>query len=116
AISRGTGLTDEIAKALGQSGVWVDQESYCDPNPVAANFDAPPTIYDNLEFVHNYWRWDGNPDNTSTNGHFVDGAYNLNVYWLDSDMQGWALAHLVPGGYYNGTIDLNSTNGGEGPI
>jgi Ca2+-binding RTX toxin-like protein len=115
-ISRGTGLLDEIAKSLGQAGVWVDQETYTDPNPVAANGDAPPTIYDNVEFVDNYWRTDGNPDNHATNGQPVAGAYNLNVFWLDSLSSGWAFDHLVPGGYYNATIDLTATNGGEGPI
>lgn len=116
AISRGTGLEDEIAKALGQAGVWVDQETYCDPNPIGAMHDAPPTVYDNVAFVDNYWRSDGNPDNLSTNGRPVDGAYNLNVYWLDGEMSGWGLNHLVPGGYYIGTIDQKATWGGEGPI
>jgi hypothetical protein len=115
-VSRGTGLLDEIAKALGKSGVWVDQETYCDPNPVGVMGDAPPTIYDNVAFVDNYWRTDGNPDNFSTNGHYVDGAYDLNVWWLDTNMRFWAMAHIVPGGYYVGTIDLSGTNGGEGPI
>ncbi len=115
-ISRGTGLIDEIAKSLGQAGVWVDQETYTDPNPIGVMLDAPPTIYDNVAFVDNYWRTDGNPDNHATNGRPVDGAYNLHVQWLDSNMRFWAMSHIVPGGYYVGTIDLNATNGGEGPI
>jgi hypothetical protein len=115
-VSRGTGLLDEIAKALGKSGVWVDQETYTDPNPVGVMGDAPPTIYDNVAFVDNYWRTDGNPDNHSTNGRSVDGAYNLNVFWLDAHAQGWPLTHLAPEGYYVGTIDFTTTNGGEGPI
>jgi hypothetical protein len=115
-ISRGTGLLDEIAKSLGQQGVWVDQETYCDPNPVEVMGDAPPTVYDNVAFVDNYWRWDGNPDNSSTNGSPVNGAYNLNVWWLDNQSIGWALDHLVPGGYYVGTIDTTTNWGGEGPI
>lgn len=115
-ISRGTGLQDEIAKALGKSGVWVDQETYTDPNPVGVMGDAPPTIYDNVAFVDNYWRSDDNPDNFSTNGHFVPGAYNLRTQWLDSHWNGWAMKHLLPAGYYVGTIDTNTTNGGEGPI
>jgi Ca2+-binding RTX toxin-like protein len=115
-ISRGTGLQDEIAKALGKSGVWVDQETYTDPNPVGVMGDAPPTIYDNVAFVDNYWRSDDNPDNFSTNGHFVEGAYNLRTQWLDSHWNGWAMKHLLPAGYYVGTIDTNTTNGGEGPI
>jgi Ca2+-binding RTX toxin-like protein len=115
-ISRGTGLTDEIAKTLGQAGVWVDQITYTDPNPVAANFDSPPIIYDNVAFVDNYWRWDMNPNNTSTNGRAVNGAYNLNIQWVNDHSNGWALQHLIPAGYYVGTTDLSTSNGGEGPI
>lgn len=115
-ISRGTGLLDEISKVLAKSGVWVDQQTYTDPNPVAANFDAPPAIYENVAFVDNYWRTDGNPNNLSTNGRSVEGAYNLHAQWLDDNISGWASKHLVPAGYYVGTIDLNTNNGGEGPI
>lgn len=115
-ISRGTGLLDEISKSLGRSGIWVDQETYTDPNPVGVMGDAPPTVYDNVAFVDNYWRWDLNPNNTSTNGRAVAGAYNLNLQWLNTNMSGWALAHIVPGGYYIGTTDLTTTWGGEGPV
>jgi hypothetical protein len=66
--------------------------------------------------VDNYWRWDGNPNNTSTNGSPVNGAYNLNVWWLDSEYTGWSMAHVVPAGYYVGTIDTTTNWGGEGPI
>jgi hypothetical protein len=115
-LSRGTGLCDEIAKNLGRTGIWVDQESYADPNPVEVMGDASPIVYDNVAFVDNYWRWDGNPNNSSTNGAPVAGAYNLNTQWLDSHYDGWPLIHLTPSGYYLGTIDLNATWGGEGPI
>jgi Ca2+-binding RTX toxin-like protein len=115
-ISRGTGLIDEIAKSLGKSGVWVDQLTYTDPNPVGVMGDAPPTVYDNVAFVDNYWRWDGNPNNVSTNGRPVDGAYNLHIQWVDDLSNGWALDHLIPAGYYVGTIDTSTNNGGEGPI
>jgi hypothetical protein len=115
-LSRGTGLMDEIAKSLARSGVWVDQETYADPNPVEQMGDSPPAIYDNVAFVDNYWRTDFNPDNFSTNGMPVDGAYNLQVQWLDQHITGWAMAHIVPAGWYNGTIDTTATNGGEGPI
>jgi hypothetical protein len=115
-ISRGTGLLDEIAKVLGRSGVWVDQETYTDPNPVTIMGDADPTIYDNVAFVDNYWRSDGIAENFAFNGKPVDGAYNLRVQWLDSHWDGWAMKHILPGGYYIGTIDTHTTNGGEGTI
>ncbi len=115
-ISRGTGLLDEVAWSLGHNGVWVDQLTYCDPNPVEAMGDASPTVYDNVAFVDNYWRWDGDPNNQSTNGSAVAGAYNLNVWWLDNNPTGWETKHIIPGGYYVGTINTTTTNGGEGPI
>jgi hypothetical protein len=118
-LSRGTGLMDEIARSLGKAGVWVDQETSCDPNPVEVMGDASPTLYDNIAFSDNYWRWDGNPNNFSTNGSPVEGAYNLQVQWLDSHYQNWAMAHIVPAGWYNGTINLTALGGmtgGEGPI
>jgi Ca2+-binding RTX toxin-like protein len=115
-ISRGTGLIDEIARNLGKSGIWVDQLTYTDPNPVEVMGDAPPTIYDNVAFVDNYWRWDGNPNNVSTNGMAVDGAYNSHIQWIDDNSGGWGLKHLMPAGYYVGTIDTATNWGGEGPI
>src|SRR4051794_1430494 len=58
-LSRGTGAIDEIARALGERGVWVDQETYCDPFPLINEMgDNFETIYDNVEFVDNYWRTD----------------------------------------------------------
>lgn len=115
ALSRGTGLIDEIAHTLGQSGVWVDEETYLDPDPLSVMNDAPPTIYDNVAFVDDYWRNNGIQSSVGE-GQPVDGAYNLNVFWLDSDDAGYANAHDAPTGYYDGTINLTSTFGGDGPI
>jgi hypothetical protein len=114
-VSRGTGILDGMALALGQAGIWVDQETYLDPNPIAAQQDPPPTIYDNVAFVDNYWRNDGSTSQIN-DGHPVNGAYNLNVYWLDSESAGYSTPHLAPAGYYIGTIDQNATQSGEGPI
>jgi len=114
-VSRGAGIIDGITQALGQAGVWVDQETYLDPDPLAAQGDPPSTIYDNVEFVDNYWRNDGSVSQQD-DGNPVNGAYNLNVYWLDSDDAGYSTPHLAPAGYYIGTIDQTATESGEGPI
>jgi Ca2+-binding RTX toxin-like protein len=112
-LSRGAPLLDQINRILGAAGVWVDQETYLDPVSIWQMVDPQPTIYDNVEFVDNYWRTDGN---SNGNGRPVDGAYNLNVQWLDTDNAGWSVPHLAPAGYYIGTIDLTETQSGEGPI
>jgi Ca2+-binding RTX toxin-like protein len=107
---------DQINRTLGAAGVWVDQETYLDPHPIPQMVDPQPTIYDNVEFVDNYWRTNGDPNDPNGNGQPVDGAYNLNVQWLDTDNAGWTIPHLAPAGYYIGTIDLTETESGEGPI
>jgi hypothetical protein len=114
-VSRGAGILDGTALALGQSGVWVDQETYLDPMPIAAEQDPPSAIYDNVEFVDDYWRNDGSASQIN-DGHAVNGASNLNVYWLDSNDAGYTTPHLAPAGYYIGTIDQSATYSGEGPI
>jgi hypothetical protein len=114
-VSRGTALFDGANLTLGQAGVWVDQQTNLDPNPIAAQGDPPSVIYDNVAFADNYWRNDGSASQIN-DGHAVVGAYNLNVYWLDSESVGYVTPHLTPSGYYLGTIDQNATNGGEGPI
>jgi Ca2+-binding RTX toxin-like protein len=113
-VSRGSGLIDEMAKQLGKSGVWVDQETELDPEPIAAQGDAEPILYDNVAFADNYWRDDGQSD--VNEGEPVTGAYNLNTPWLDEEHNGIDVTHLAPAVYYNGTIDVNATQGGEGPI
>jgi regulation of enolase protein 1 (concanavalin A-like superfamily) len=114
-VSRGSAICDGVALALGKSGVWVDQETYLDPDPLAAQQDPPTTIYDNVAFVDDYWRNDGSVSQAN-DGEPANGAYNLNVYWLDSEDTGWYLAHLAPAGYYIGTVSQTETNGGDGPI
>jgi hypothetical protein len=114
-VSRGAAICDAVAEVLGQSGVWVEQETYLDPDPIAAQGDPPDTIYDNVEFADNYWRNDGSTTQIN-DGDPVAGAYNLNVQWIDSDDPGWTFAHLAPAAYYVGTIDQTATSDGDGPI
>jgi len=114
-LSRGAGILDQVARTLGQSGIWVDQETYLDPEPVAAQGDPPSAIYDNVAFADNYWRNDGSTSQID-DGNPVNGAYNLNASWLDSEDAGYTSAHEAPAGYYIGTIDQTATEDGDGPI
>lgn len=117
--SRGVGLLDAINATLGPAGVWINQETYLDPHTISVMGDPAPTIFDNVEFADNYWRSDGNPADDAMNGQPVDGAYNLNVSWLDTDdggAAGYGSVHDAVTGYYVGTIDQTATQGGDGPI
>jgi Ca2+-binding RTX toxin-like protein len=114
--SRGTGVIDEIAHELGAHGVWVDQETYAETGVIQSIGDAPPLIYDNVAFVDNYWRTDFDPNNNDTDGHPVDGAYNLNAQWLQDHHDGYTLAHLTPMAYYAGTINLTTHDAGDGNL
>src|SRR2546430_2185758 len=80
-FSRGGSLVSEIAKGLGQHGVWVDELTYLDPHPVnggSSNFgfnfgDPAMSAYDNVRFIDDYYHLDpGNPFDFS--GVSVDGA------------------------------------------
>jgi Ca2+-binding RTX toxin-like protein len=115
-LSRGSAIMDETARYLGKAGVWVDQETYLDPHPIYAQGDPKPAIYDNVAFLDNYWRTDGDVNNTTSNGEFVPGGYNLELPWLNTHFEGYGTVHLAPGGWYEGTIDFNSTWGGDGPV
>jgi hypothetical protein len=120
--SIGTAITDAIAQSLDTSGIWVDQETYLDPNPdtSAPFFDPLNAVYDNVEFADDYYRL--NPNDTNTNaipqGHPIDGAYNLELTWVQADFSGFGIAHLAPPAYYDGTIAPSTVGGsdGDGPI
>jgi hypothetical protein len=120
--SIGTAFTDAIAQNLDQSGIWVDQETYIDPDPdTSAPFNDPlNAIYDNVEFADDYWRQnpDGSNTNTNPSGHPINGAYNLELSSVQADFSTFGLAHLAPPAWYDGTIDpaLIGTNEGQGTI
>jgi hypothetical protein len=114
-LSRGAAVLDQVSNFLGQSGIWVDQETELDPEPITAQGDPPSTIYSNVAFADDYWRNDGSASQQD-DGNPINGAYNLNTTWLDTDDAGYTTPHLALGGYYNGTIDLTATQGGDGPI
>jgi hypothetical protein len=114
-VSRGAAILDGVSQTLGQAGIWVDQETYLDPDPIAAQGDPANTVYDNVAFADDYWRNDGSASQEN-DGNPIDGAYNLNVQWLDSEDAGWDNVHLTPAGYYIGTIDPSATTAGDGPI
>ena len=106
--SIGTAAEDATAQSFDSSGIWVDQETYFDPHPdTDPPFNDPlNTVYDNVEFADDYWRTVPNADQSKNpTGTPIDGAYNLELTWVQADYSSFALAHLAPPSYYVGTID-----------
>jgi hypothetical protein len=117
--SRGASLVGELAKELGERGVWVDQVTTLDPHPVDGvrepswplNFDfgdAAMTGWKNVTFWDNYWRTDGYSSLDFT-GESIANVYNVQLsesvltngayYYEHSDVHLW----------YHGTIDTSPT-------
>ncbi len=99
--SRGGSLVSEIARVLGQAGVWVDELTTLDPDPVGSDPAALPA--NNVVFADNYYETADFP----ASGTAVTGAYNLNITNVDP-------SHTGVHAYYDGTIDLTATNDGDG--
>jgi hypothetical protein len=110
--SRGASVVSEIAKGLGQHGVWVDQATYLDPHPVDGindplnlNYgDAPMRVYDNVQYAEDYWRTDGNGTSLDFTGEAVNGAYNLQLSESILSNGGYSIEHSDTHLWYHGTI------------
>lgn len=74
--SRGASVASEMARFLGQQGIWVHQMTTLDPHPWPVTFDASVKIWDTVLFADNYYEdW----FETQPNGEPVSGAYNENL-------------------------------------
>lgn len=115
--SRGASLVSELARLLGQNGIWVDQVTTLDPHPVCylAWVDAPVTNYSNVLFADNYWQNFG----TSSCGAIVNagipsgfavyGATNRFLTVLGSGgCSGLNYRHSNVHLWYHGTVDLGT--------
>lgn len=121
--SRGASLVSALSEDFGEAGVFVDQVTYLDPVPVdgvgdflGVSFgDQGMAVYDNTVFADNYWRSDGNPNNNDFDGQAVAGTYNGD---LNSTVQRnfFVSAHGAVTAYYVGTIDTDTSNGGDHPV
>ncbi|MEO6434134.1 MAG: hypothetical protein ABIP55_00005, partial [Tepidisphaeraceae bacterium] len=110
--SRGASAISEIARGLGQRGVWVDQLTFFDPHPVdgirepifTPNLgDAAMKVFDNVRFADNYWRTEGNGSFDFT-GEAVNGAYNLQLSESVMTGTGYSAEHSDTHLWYHGTI------------
>jgi hypothetical protein len=121
--SRGASMASAISQDLGQRGIWVDQNTYLDPHPVdgvndmaGVNFgDAPMNVYDNVAFADNYWRTDGDVNNSDPDGEAVQGAHNVDLNNIVQTNHVGS-AHMAVTAYYHGTIDLAAQTNGDHPV
>ncbi len=111
--SRGASVVTELARELGEAGLWVEHLSLLDPHPLVAGQDdfvsgdeedPPIELYENVYFTDNIWRADG--DSLDFNGEFVEGALNLELDDSIIDNGGYSLGHSDTHLFYYGTIDL----------
>lgn len=103
--SRGGSVVSEMARILGQHGIWVDHVTTLDPHPVSVPYgDADVYLYQNTLFADNYWQT--NPGLTCPNGELIFGAYNR---YLSNLQGGYDCSHSDVHLWYHGTIDLNPT-------
>ncbi len=68
--SRGASVVSEIARKLGNVGIWVDQLTTLDPVPVGS--DPQVAFLRNTIFADNYYE-----TNSATPGKALGGAYNV---------------------------------------
>ncbi|MGH8093971.1 MAG: hypothetical protein ACREIF_10930 [Chthoniobacterales bacterium] len=102
--SRGGSVITEMARLLGAQGIWVDQVTTLDPDPVSALGDAAVTTWTNVLFADNFWQHLGNGI-TVPNGQAVFGAYNRKLLDLNG---GYTSSHSDVHLWYHGTIDLTT--------
>jgi hypothetical protein len=102
--SRGGSVVTEMARIFGAQGVWVDQVTTLDPDPVSLYGDPAIKNYANVLFADNYWQKLGN-GLTVPNGQAVSGAYNRQLTNLDG---GYDSSHSDVHLWYHGTIQLTT--------
>lgn len=114
--SRGGSLVCELARFLGQRGVWVNHLTTLDPHPcnndgfdgfgellLCEAVDGSARVYENVVFADNYYQityFDGIPD-----GLELLGAFNRYLPVLGD---GYFSPHSDVHLWYHGTIDLNT--------
>jgi len=101
--SRGSSVVTEIARYLGERGVWVDQVTALDPVPVGLFGDDPVRSWENVLYMESYWQEIGGF--LVPTGQPISGAYNRELTNLSG---GYSSAHSDAHLWYHGTIDLST--------
>ena len=98
--SRGGSVVTEMARLLGQQGIWVDHQTTLDPAPLSEFSDADVHTFMNVLFADNYWQM--NSDTFCPDGQSLAGAYNR---LLGNLSNGYSCDHSDVHLWYHGTID-----------
>ena len=125
--SRGAVVMLETAKILGAYGIWVDQVTTLDPHPLASGdlgvlfntpLDPTPTLYENVVFADNYWRWPEYPAGESIAGSEDISLDDSKFGILDpphSDVHSWYHGTIYTDGGYPTNDGLNGVGGANIP-
>ncbi len=98
--SRGGSLVGEVARLLGQQGVWVDQLTTLDAFPIGS--DPSVNISDNVYYADNFYE----TSDLFVHGSPINGANNVGPLNLPG---GAGLAHSDVHTFYHGSIDRAAT-------
>jgi hypothetical protein len=98
-------VVSEIARELGERGVWVDHLTCLDPVPVANYGDAPVAVWENVLYGDNFYQRLGALFGLDPMGNPVTGAYNRKLVNLNgANTSAHSDVHL----WYHGTIELGA--------
>jgi hypothetical protein len=105
--SRGSSVVSEMARLLGEDGVWVDHMTLWDP--VDGTFgDATIGIWENVLFADNYYQQFG--ELFIPQGRPVTGCYNRKLTSLSGGYGYFSGAnHSDVHAWYHGTVELGAT-------
>jgi len=107
--SRGASLMSEVARRLGDVGVWVEHLTLQDPYPHPLGSDASVGVPENVVFADNIYQSDG-----FVSGDPVAGAVNRSLPVLSG---GYGTNHSDVHLWYHATIDdIGSAHDGEAGI
>lgn len=102
--SRGGSMIAELARGLGNLGIWVDQLTFLDPRPVPSD-PLSIGVRSNVIFADNYYQTSGDGFFTP-NGVTVSGAVNTGPLEVNGTGLGSTHNNIVL--FYQGTIDTSS--------
>jgi hypothetical protein len=99
--SRGASVMSELARLMGEDGIWVDELTTLDPYPSSLAGDASVVVRANTIFADNYYE----TSNFLIHGSSVGGAHNVGPLQLPGGSNDHSDVHA----WYDGTIDLAMT-------
>jgi len=109
--SRGGSVVCQLAKVLGERGIWTDHLTTLDPRPVPIFGDASATVWETVNFADNYYQ-----KGTIPSGIHVPLAFSLDV---SARIPGRGYVNVLFGPHsnihlwYHGTLntDIGASNG-----